>query len=83
MSLPDRYGYPATEKQLNEKLKEADDPTRSVLHYFYEQKLRALVADMRLAGYVATIELVPEQPLAMGNYRMVVDVRPGRWGAVQ
>lgn len=31
-----------------------------------------------LAGVVVTISLHPRQPLAMGNYKMVADVRPAR-----
>lgn len=30
------------------------------------------------AGYVVTIELVPQKPLAMGNYKPVVSVRSVR-----
>lgn len=33
------------------------------------------VSDM---GFVLTVELKPKQPLAMGNYEMVADVRPAR-----
>lgn len=38
----------------------------------------ALVGLAREWGYVVTIETKPEQPLAMGNHFMAVDVRPAR-----
>ncbi len=37
-----------------------------------------LVHMAKLADAVVTITLKPRQPLAMGNYDMVVDVRPER-----
>lgn len=42
--------------------------------------LRALeLIDLaKRSGVVLTIELKPNLPLAMGNYEMVVDVRPAR-----
>lgn len=30
------------------------------------------------AGYVVTVETVPDQPLAMGSYHLKVELRPGR-----
>lgn len=41
-------------------------------------KARRLVDDAIKAGMVVRIDLVPRQPLAMGNLEMVVDVRPAR-----
>lgn len=37
-----------------------------------------LVQTAKRCGLVVTIGLEPRQPLAMGNYDMVVDVRPAR-----
>ena len=37
-----------------------------------------LVNQARELGYVITIDTVPEQPLAMGNHTMLVNVRPAR-----
>ena len=37
-----------------------------------------LVNQAHELGYVITIDTVPEQPLAMGNHTMVVNVRPAR-----
>lgn len=36
------------------------------------------VDQCRAAGYVVTITQVPQQPLAMGNHKDVVSVRPAR-----
>lgn len=36
------------------------------------------VDEIFAAGYVVTIELVPQKPLAMGNYKPVVSVRERR-----
>lgn len=48
------------------------------------QHLRALaeavVKDATLYGLVVTIECVPLEPLAMGNHKMVVNVRKARGG---
>lgn len=43
-----------------------------------EARARQLVADAAASGQVVRIDLVPRQPLAMGNLEMVVDVRPAR-----
>lgn len=43
-----------------------------------EDDLRKLLQAAELQGFVVTVELVPCKPLAMGNYRMVGHVRPGR-----
>jgi len=45
-----------------------------------EARARQLVADAAASGQVVRIDLVPRQPLAMGNLDMVVDVRPARHG---
>lgn len=37
-----------------------------------------LVEDARKSGMLVRIDLVPRQPLAMGNLDMIVDVRPAR-----
>lgn len=37
---------------------------------------RLLVSMAEAAGLVVTITTEPDRPLAMGNYRMVADVRP-------
>lgn len=42
------------------------------------RRARALVELAQEWGYVLTIETKPEQPLAMGNHFMAVDVRPAR-----
>lgn len=41
-------------------------------------RARQLIADAQDAGQVVRIDLVPRQPLAMGSYDMVVDVRDAR-----
>lgn len=41
-------------------------------------ELIALLDRAELSGFVITVDLVPNEPLAMGNYRMVGHVRPGR-----
>jgi hypothetical protein len=40
--------------------------------------LTALVQEAHMKVYVVTIEQVPLKPLAMGNYRTVVNVRERR-----
>jgi len=44
-------------------------------------KALELVQQAKREGVVLTIETEPKQPLAMGNYRMVVAVRPARGAA--
>lgn len=41
-------------------------------------RLRHLLRDAELAGFVITVDLVPDVPLAMGNNHMVGYVRPKR-----
>ena len=41
-----------------------------------------VVAAARACGVVVTIDLEPTAPLAMGNYRMVVDARPVRYASL-
>ena len=41
-------------------------------------KAEQLVALAKQVNVVLTIETVPQQPLAMGNFEMKVDVRPAR-----
>lgn len=41
-------------------------------------KAEQLVALAKQVNVVLTIETVPQQPLAMGNFEMHVDVRPAR-----
>lgn len=43
-----------------------------------EDDLRKLLQAAELQGFVITVDLVPNEPLAMGNYRMVGYVRAGR-----
>ena len=40
--------------------------------------LIAAVSAAIKAGYVVTVEQVPNQPLAMGNYKHRIDLRPRR-----
>jgi hypothetical protein len=40
--------------------------------------LKMLLRQAELQGFVITVDLVPNEPLAMGNYRMVGHVRPAR-----
>lgn len=37
-----------------------------------------LIAVAQRCGFVLTIDIQPRQPLAMGNYDTVVDLRPAR-----
>jgi hypothetical protein len=63
----------------------APQTTRSGNHAFiplvheWEESIRARLQDVLDAahaqGFVVTVELVPEKPLAMGNYRMIGRVR--------
>jgi RNA binding exosome subunit len=55
-------------------LSEHNGPAGASIRY----RANLLVADAERSGQVLTIELKPKQPLAMGNYRMVADVRPAR-----
>ena len=48
-----------------------------------QAKAEALVAQAKACQVVVTIDLKPRQPLAMGHYDMVVDVRPARVMAVK
>lgn len=41
-------------------------------------ELRRILRRAELLGFVITVDLVPNEPLAMGNYRMVGHVRAGR-----
>ncbi len=41
-----------------------------------QQQADQLINQARAAGLVLTIELQPQHPLAMGNYKMVASVRP-------
>lgn len=43
-----------------------------------ESEVAALIARARAEGAVITIDLVPREPLAMGNYEMLGSVRPAR-----
>ena len=41
-----------------------------------EREMRMLIADAEDYGFVVEIRLEPQHPLAMGNHRMVGEVRP-------
>ena len=43
-----------------------------------ERAAQRLVQEAERLGVVLTIEQVPLQPLAMGNYKSIVGVRPAR-----
>lgn len=45
---------------------------------YYETRLRNLIQEAERDGVVLTINNVPQQPLAMGNHRMVGEARPAR-----
>lgn len=45
---------------------------------FIKKAAAALVGQAREYGLVLTIEIVPDKPLAVGNYHEVVSVRPAR-----
>lgn len=47
-------------------------------HWRVEEMARTLLAVADREGQVVTIEQVPLQPLAMGNYETVAHVRPAR-----
>lgn len=53
-------------------------PTEEDLRNMLERQLLHLIAKAAVYGYVITIETVPrpDEPLAMGNYRMVGHIRP-------
>lgn len=38
--------------------------------------IESILEDARFFGHIITVETVPGQPLAMGNYTQRVDVRP-------
>lgn len=44
----------------------------------WKEITHALIADAAADGVIISIALVPNRPLAMGNYTQVVDVRPRR-----
>lgn len=43
-----------------------------------ETRVQRLIEDASIAGQVVTISTEARRPLAMGNYRLVYDIRPGR-----
>lgn len=53
---------------------------QSAANIIYAKALE-LVNQAKREGVVLTIETQPKQPLAMGNHRMHVSVRPARGGA--
>ncbi|CAN7639550.1 hypothetical protein [Paraburkholderia terricola] len=47
-----------------------------------EAEAEDVVAAAKACGVVVTINLESDAPLAMGNYRMVVDARPARYASL-
>jgi len=45
---------------------------------YWKRQFQTLVRSARADGVVVTVTPVPRQPLAMGNYDLVVDVREAR-----
>ena len=45
---------------------------------FLKEHIDGVIDVAAAAGFVVTIELRPREPLAMGNYEMISDVRPQR-----
>jgi hypothetical protein len=70
---------------LHDATRHAPQTTRSGDHTFTpfahecEESIRAKLQDVlnlaHVQGFIVTVELVPERPLAMGNYRMIGRVR--------
>ena len=44
----------------------------------YKEQLEQIVKHLAFHGYVVTIDSIPNIPLAMGNYRSEVTIRPAR-----
>lgn len=59
-------------ENLNQATQEEND--LATIKFFIEQA----IASAALAGYVITVTQQPLQPLAMGNYESVVEVRKAR-----
>lgn len=53
-------------------------PTQLSDHDRVKDKVNELINLARAFGFIVTIDLVPQQPLAMGNYMMVANVRKAR-----
>lgn len=56
-------------------LMDMDDPVERRVHAI-RVLAQNLIRDARTLGVVVTIATVPQEPLAMGKYDMVADVRP-------
>lgn len=61
---------------MSETLIQATEEEKDIatVKFFIEQA----IASAALAGYVITVTQQPRQPLAMGNYESVVEVRKAR-----
>lgn len=53
-------------------------PTFHAVESSIANELYRLLRRAELCGFVVTVDLVPNEPLAMGNYRMIGHVRPMR-----
>ncbi len=67
------WGAKLTPQLMFDILENYDKATKGDIPLLVERTLAA--AEKR--GLVVTVSTVPCQPLAMGNYRMVAEVRPG------
>lgn len=68
--------------QLTSCVTRSEDPAGVRIFHAVElsiaEELHQLLQRAELCGFVVTVGLVPNEPLAMGNYRMVGHVRGGR-----
>lgn len=53
-------------------------PEQVATQLSWKQRIESLIDDAYDDGVIISIALVPNRPLAMGNYTQVVDVRPRR-----
>ena len=67
------WGAKLTPQLMYDILENYDNASKCDIPLLVERTLAA--AEKR--GLVVTVDLVPRQPLAMGNYRMVAEIRPG------
>lgn len=68
--------------QRTSSVTRSEDPAGTRVFHAVEfsiaDELRRLLHRAELSGFVVTVDLVPNKPLAMGNYRMIGHVRAGR-----
>lgn len=59
-------------------MKTDQTPEQLIAQINWKNRAERLIAEAADDGVIITVDLVPNRPLAMGNYKQVVDVRPRR-----